>query len=35
MLKVQFTQKIAMLDMINGSSETLILSPRETLGNWT
>ena len=32
MLKVKFTQNIAMLDMTNSSSETLILSPKEALG---
>ena len=31
-LKVKFTWNIAMLDMTNSSSETLILSPREALG---
>ena len=32
MLKVKFTQNIAMLDMTNNSSETLVLSPKEALG---
>ena len=32
MLKVKFTQNVAMLDMTNSSSETLILSPKEALG---
>ena len=31
-LKVKFTQNMAMLDKTNSSSETLILSPREALG---
>ena len=32
MLKVKHIQNIAMLDMNNSSSETLILSPKEALG---
>ena len=32
MLKVKFTQNIAMLDMTKGSSQTLILSLKEVLG---
>ena len=32
MLKVKFMQNVAMLDMTNSSSETLILSPKEALG---
>ena len=32
MLKVKFTQNIALLDMTNSSSGTLILSPKEALG---
>ena len=32
MLKVKLTWNIAMLDMTNSSSETLILSPKEALG---
>ena len=32
MLKVIFMQNIAMLDMTNISSKTLILSPKEALG---
>ena len=32
MLKVKFTQNTAMLVLMNSSSETLILSPKETLG---
>ena len=32
MLKVTFMQNIVMLDMTNGSSETLILGPKERLG---
>ena len=32
MLKVTCMQNIAMLDMTNSSSETLILSPKEALG---
>ena len=32
MLKVNFMQNIAMLDITNSSSETLILSPKEALG---
>ena len=32
MLKVKFTWNIAILDMNNSSSETLILSPKEALG---
>ena len=32
MLKVKFMQNVAMLDMTIGSSETLILSPKEALG---
>ena len=32
MLKVKFMQNAAMLDMMNSSSETLILSPKEALG---
>ena len=32
MLKVKCTQNTAMLDMMNSSSETLILSPKEALG---
>ena len=32
MLKVKFTQNIAMLDMTNSSSETLIFNPKEALG---
>ena len=31
MLKVKFTQNAAMLDMMNSSSETLILNPKEAL----
>ena len=31
MLKAKFTQNIAILDMTNSSSETLILSPKEAL----
>ena len=29
MLKVKFMQNVAMLDITNSSSETLILSPKE------
>ena len=32
MLKVKFTWNAAMLDMMNSSSKTLILSPKEALG---
>ena len=32
MLKVKLTQNIAMLDITNSSSETLILGLKETLG---
>ena len=32
MLKIKFTQNMAMLDMTNSSSKTLILSPKEALG---
>ena len=32
MLKVKFMQNIAMLDMANSSSETLIVSPKKVLG---
>ena len=32
MLKVKFTQNIAMLDMTNSSSETFLLSQKEALG---
>ena len=32
MLKVKFTQNAAMLDMMNSSSETLTLNPKEALG---
>ena len=32
MLKVIFTQNAAILDMMNSSSETLILNPKEALG---
>ena len=32
MLKAQFMQNIAMLDVTNSSSETLILSPKEAFG---
>ena len=33
MLKVKFMQNVAILDMTNSSSETLILSPKEVLEN--
>ena len=32
MLKVNFTQNLAMLDITNSSSEILILSPKEAIG---
>ena len=32
MLKVKFMQNTTMLDMMNSSSETFILSPKEALG---
>ena len=32
MLKVKFTQNLVMLDIMNSSSEILILSPREAIG---
>ena len=32
MLRVKFMWNIAMLDMTNSSSETLIVSPKEALG---
>ena len=32
MLKVKFTQNVPMVGMMNSSSETLILSPKEALG---
>ena len=32
MLKVKFTRNAAMLDMMNNSSEILILNPEEALG---
>ena len=32
MLKVKFMQNVAMLDITNSSSETLILGPKEALG---
>ena len=32
MLKVKFTQNLAMLDIMNSTSEVLILSPIEAIG---
>ena len=32
MLKLKFTQNLAMLDIMNSSSEIVILSPKEVIG---